>query len=149
MDYGRCMGYGSKFPVNRLGSRENVWVIGDYGLRGLWVKRDSTVYHISEWCQSGVETSICVSIAFQGSSGDRSTPIQKYEPRKEGSVLHGTVPREERRVQGIRNRRWLLSPVLLTQTWPISRCNDQGRTRNGSLRKLSTYCSSTCVDKST
>ena len=38
------MGYASKIPANQLGSQENVWVIGEYGLSEVWVMRELTVY---------------------------------------------------------------------------------------------------------
>ena len=32
------------FPANQLGKVKNVWIIKEYGLSELWVKRDSTVH---------------------------------------------------------------------------------------------------------
>ena len=46
--YGFClaigMGYGFKFPAFQLGGSKDLWVIGKYGLSGLWVMRESTVF---------------------------------------------------------------------------------------------------------
>jgi hypothetical protein len=43
MGYGGVMGYGLEFPANRLGGLKILWVIREYGLQGLWPKRESTV----------------------------------------------------------------------------------------------------------
>ena len=45
MGYGLLgsMGYGFDFPAYQLGGSKNVWVMGEYGLSGLWVMRESTV----------------------------------------------------------------------------------------------------------
>ena len=44
MGYQRVMGYGSKSPAYQLGGLKNLWVLREYGLSGLWVKRASTVF---------------------------------------------------------------------------------------------------------
>ena len=43
MGYRGCMAYGMHFPANQLGGPKKVWSIREYGLSGLWVKRESTV----------------------------------------------------------------------------------------------------------
>jgi hypothetical protein len=45
MGYGLLgsMGYGFEFPAYQLGGSKIVWVMGEYGLSGLWVMRESTV----------------------------------------------------------------------------------------------------------
>ena len=45
MGYRGCMGYGMHFPANQLGGLKNLWGIREYGLSGLWVTRESTVYY--------------------------------------------------------------------------------------------------------
>ena len=37
------MGYVFGIPANQLGGFENLWNIREYGLRGVWDKRESTV----------------------------------------------------------------------------------------------------------
>ena len=37
------MGFGTRFPANQLGGQENVWAMGEYGFRGVWVMRELTV----------------------------------------------------------------------------------------------------------
>ncbi|KAF8219456.1 hypothetical protein L208DRAFT_1339936 [Tricholoma matsutake] len=37
------MGYGFEFPAYQLGGSKIVWVMGEYGLLGLWVMRELTV----------------------------------------------------------------------------------------------------------
>jgi len=39
----KAMGYGMKIPANQLGILKILWVIIEYGLRGVWAKRVSTV----------------------------------------------------------------------------------------------------------
>ena len=41
--YRRVMDYLSHFGWHRLGGSEKVSIIGDYGLRELWIKGESTV----------------------------------------------------------------------------------------------------------
>jgi hypothetical protein len=41
------MGYGHKIPANQLGRQENVWVTREYGLSGVWIIRESTVYFMT------------------------------------------------------------------------------------------------------
>ena len=45
MGYGvlESMGYGFHFPAHRLGGSKNLWGMREYGLPGVWVKRESTV----------------------------------------------------------------------------------------------------------
>ena len=37
------MGYEPNFPANQLGGQKFLWVIVEYGLSGIWVRRESTV----------------------------------------------------------------------------------------------------------
>ena len=37
------MGYEPNFPVNQLGGQNFLWVIVEYGLSGIWVRRELTV----------------------------------------------------------------------------------------------------------
>ncbi|PBK93844.1 hypothetical protein ARMGADRAFT_1029721 [Armillaria gallica] len=37
------MGYGINFPANEVGGSKNLWGMGEYGLRGIWVMREATV----------------------------------------------------------------------------------------------------------
>ena len=37
------MGYEPNFPANQLGGQKILWVIVEYGLSGIWVRRESTV----------------------------------------------------------------------------------------------------------
>jgi hypothetical protein len=41
--YQRVMGYGFEIPAYQLGGLKILWVMGEYGLPGVWVKRVSTV----------------------------------------------------------------------------------------------------------
>ena len=41
--YQGVMGYGFKFPAYRLGGPKILWIMGEYGLSGPWIKRESTV----------------------------------------------------------------------------------------------------------
>ncbi|KAF8234462.1 hypothetical protein L208DRAFT_1261410, partial [Tricholoma matsutake] len=43
----RVMGYGFEIPAYRLGGSKILWVMGEYGLSGVWVKRVSTVTTIT------------------------------------------------------------------------------------------------------
>ena len=42
------MGYEPNFPVNQLGGQNFLWVIIEYGLLGIWVRRESTVISLRE-----------------------------------------------------------------------------------------------------
>ena len=42
--YQGVMGYGFKFLAYRLGGPKILWIMGEYGLSGPWVKRELTVY---------------------------------------------------------------------------------------------------------
>ena len=44
MGYSGPMGYGMQFPANQLGGWLKLWDLRGYGLSGVWVKRDSTVF---------------------------------------------------------------------------------------------------------
>ena len=59
----RGMGYGVSevygfCPLSQLGMAQNLWDIREYGLPGLWVKRESTVFReqipvgfwVESWC---------------------------------------------------------------------------------------------------
>ena len=48
MGYEGDMGYGTNFPAYRDGISKNVWGIREYGFRGVWVRRESTVVQYSE-----------------------------------------------------------------------------------------------------
>ena len=37
------MGYEPNFPANQLGGQKFLWVIIEYGLLGIWDRRESTV----------------------------------------------------------------------------------------------------------
>ncbi|PBL03059.1 hypothetical protein ARMGADRAFT_1093696 [Armillaria gallica] len=39
------MGYGTDFPANEVGGTKNLWGMGEYGLREVWVRREATVTH--------------------------------------------------------------------------------------------------------
>ena len=41
--YGRGMGYKSGITANQVGRFKNLWSMGEYGLWGVWLKRESTV----------------------------------------------------------------------------------------------------------
>ena len=41
--YEGVMGFEAKIPANQLGRPKILWVMREYGLTGLWVKRESTV----------------------------------------------------------------------------------------------------------
>jgi hypothetical protein len=43
MGYRDGMGYGPEIPANQVGGSKNLWVVIDYGLSGLWVRRELTV----------------------------------------------------------------------------------------------------------
>ncbi len=43
MGYEGDMGYGTNFHAYRDGISKNVWGIREYGFRGVWVRRESTV----------------------------------------------------------------------------------------------------------
>jgi len=47
MGYEGIMGYGPNFPANQVGNSKKLWVIREYGLWELWVRRESTVVDIS------------------------------------------------------------------------------------------------------
>jgi hypothetical protein len=49
MGYQRVMGYGSQIPAYQLGGLKILWVMGEYGLSGLWVKRESTLVARTRW----------------------------------------------------------------------------------------------------
>ena len=51
MGYRRVMGYGSEFPANQLSGPKILWDFREYGLSGIWVKREVTVlmYHRCPW----------------------------------------------------------------------------------------------------
>jgi len=43
MGYEGIMGYGPNFPTNQVGNLKKLWVIREYGLWELWVRRELTV----------------------------------------------------------------------------------------------------------
>jgi hypothetical protein len=44
MGYQRVMGYGFQSTAYQLGGLKILWGMGEYGLSGLWVKRESTIH---------------------------------------------------------------------------------------------------------
>ena len=48
MGYREGMGYGPEIPANQVGGSKNLWIIIDYGLSGLWVRRELTVLYIDK-----------------------------------------------------------------------------------------------------
>ncbi|KAF8233262.1 hypothetical protein L208DRAFT_1267639, partial [Tricholoma matsutake] len=50
--YQRVMGYGFEIPTYRLGGSKILWVMGEYGLSGVWVKRVSTVVSNPQYMQT-------------------------------------------------------------------------------------------------
>ncbi len=38
------MCYGTDFPANEVGGTKNLWGMGEYGLREVWVRREATVF---------------------------------------------------------------------------------------------------------
>jgi hypothetical protein len=44
------MGYGPEIPANQVGGSKNLWIIIDYGLSGLWVRRELTVLCPAKKC---------------------------------------------------------------------------------------------------
>ena len=50
MDYGLwIMGFGDKIPAYQLGKPKNVWVSREYGLCGVWVMGELTVFDLLTW----------------------------------------------------------------------------------------------------
>jgi hypothetical protein len=46
MGYYRGMAYELKIPAYQLGNLKILWVIQEYGLSGVWVRRSSTVVQL-------------------------------------------------------------------------------------------------------
>ena len=64
------MGYGIweslvHLAGNQLGGHEKVWVIGGYGLSQVWVKTETTVFHVCQEIELLPGTLGIISITFQ------------------------------------------------------------------------------------
>jgi hypothetical protein len=61
MGYCGCMGYGMYFPANQLGGPKKLWGIREYGLSGLWVTRESTVFPLVQISRFNANICTCRS----------------------------------------------------------------------------------------